>query len=85
MSKYILVGLTEYAENHLSETDLQLLKSMIGCEVEESDNRSLYLKGKNDGAKNALMVSVKKNTHEGIKVLVKDMIDLLKSPIVTKK
>lgn len=47
--------------------------------------KDLYLKGKKDGPKNALMVSVKKNTPEGIKVLMKDMIDLLKSPIVTKK
>jgi len=45
----------------------------------------LYLKDKNSGAKNALNESVKKNVPPGIKVLIKDMVDLLKSPIVTKK
>jgi hypothetical protein len=44
-----------------------------------------YLKGKNSGEKNALNVSIKKNVPPEIKVLVKDMVDLLKSPIVTKK
>jgi len=46
MSKYILVGITEYAEKHLNETDLQLLKSMIGCEVVESENRPTHCKGR---------------------------------------
>jgi len=47
--------------------------------------KGLYLKGKNSGAKNALNESVKKNVPPGIKVLIKDMVDLLKSPIVTKR
>lgn len=47
--------------------------------------KDLFLKGKNDGEKNALKVSIKKNVPEGIKFLVKDMIDLLKSPIQLKK
>jgi hypothetical protein len=47
--------------------------------------KDLYLKGQNSGPKNALKVSVKKNVPEGIRVLIKDMVDLLKSPIVTKK
>jgi hypothetical protein len=47
--------------------------------------KDLYLKGKKDGEKNALAVSMKKNVPEGIKVLVKDMIDLISSPIKQKK
>lgn len=44
-----------------------------------------YLKGKNSGDKNALEVSIKQNLPDGVKLFVKDMVDLLKSPIVTKK
>lgn len=46
--------------------------------------KHLFLKGKDSGKKNALVVSVKKNVPLGIKVLIKDMVDLLKSPIVKK-
>lgn len=38
MEKYKLIGVTEYAERHLNNPDLQSLKLMIGCEIEESDN-----------------------------------------------
>ncbi len=44
-----------------------------------------YPKGKNSGDKNALAISIKQNVPDGVKLLVKDMIDLLKSPIQLKK
>lgn len=46
--------------------------------------KGLFLRGKYSGQKNALMVSVKKNVPEATKIYIKDMVDLLKSPIVTK-
>lgn len=46
--------------------------------------KNLFLKGKKSGQKNALLVSVKKHAPEAVKLYIKDMIDLLKSPIVTK-
>ncbi len=45
----------------------------------------LFLKGKNEGKKNALKVSIEDNTPATVEVFLKDMIDLLKSPILTKK
>jgi hypothetical protein len=45
----------------------------------------IYPKDKGSGEKNALAISVKKNVPAGVQVLMRDMIDLLKSPIVTKK
>jgi len=47
--------------------------------------KDLFLKGKYSGEKNALKVAVNKIVPPTLKVLIKDMVDLLKSPIVTKK
>lgn len=47
--------------------------------------KGLFLKGQNSGVKNALTVSIKKNVPNGINIFVKDMIDLLKSPVTLKK
>ena len=44
----------------------------------------LFLKGKNSGQKNALKVSIEQNLPDGVTLFVKDMVDLLKSPIVKK-
>ena len=44
-----------------------------------------YPKGKKEGEKNALAISIKENVPEGVKLLVKDMFDLLSSPIQLKK
>lgn len=45
----------------------------------------LFPKGKDSGEKNPLQISIKKNVPEGVKLIVKDMIDLLKSPVQLKK
>jgi len=47
--------------------------------------KDLFLKGKKSGPKNALEVSIKQNLPDGVKLFVKDMVDLLKSPITQKK
>jgi len=46
MKKYKLVGITEYAEKHLTVSDLENLKQMIGSEIEESDNVAEIDEGK---------------------------------------
>lgn len=46
--------------------------------------KDLFLKGKNSGQKNALKVSIEQNLPDGVTLFVKDMVDLLKSPIVKK-
>lgn len=43
--------------------------------------KDLFLRGKNSGEKNALMVSIKKNVPEQTNLIVKDLVDLLVSPI----
>lgn len=43
-----------------------------------------FLKGRNSGPKNALKVSIEQNLPDGVTLFVKDMVDLLKSPIVKK-
>lgn len=40
MDRYKLIGLTEYAKNHLAASDLENISQMIGCEVFESDEIS---------------------------------------------
>ncbi len=40
MKKYTLVGVTEYAEKHLTKDDLDSIKEMIGSVIEESDDSS---------------------------------------------
>jgi hypothetical protein len=38
--KMKLIGVTEYAKRHLSVDELAILENMIGCDVEESDNKA---------------------------------------------
>lgn len=45
----------------------------------------LFLRDKNSGPQNALKVSIEQNLPDGVTLFVKDMIDLLKSPITLKK
>lgn len=35
MKKYKLIGVTKYAEQHLTKEDLDSIKEMIGCTIEE--------------------------------------------------
>jgi hypothetical protein len=51
MNKYKLLGVTEYAERHLSVDDIDELKSMIGCVIEESDEPSIV-----DGKRMFIMI-----------------------------
>lgn len=44
-----------------------------------------YPKGKTSGQKNALRIAIDKYTPEGIEVFVKDMKDLIMSPVVLNK
>lgn len=41
-----LTGVTEYAEKHLSIDDLEYLNSMVGCNVYETDKKSIVDNGK---------------------------------------
>lgn len=41
-----LVGVTYYAENHLSVDDLENLHSMVGCEVYETNEKAIIDNGK---------------------------------------
>lgn len=41
-----LTGVTEYAEKHLSVDDLEDLHSMVGCDVYETDKKSIVDNGK---------------------------------------
>ena len=47
--------------------------------------KDLYLRGKYEGEKNALKVAVDKLVPDTVNIIIKDMIDLLKSPIKQKK
>jgi hypothetical protein len=40
MKKYKLIGVTKYAERHLSVDDLDTIKSMVGCDIIESEHRA---------------------------------------------
>lgn len=49
MKKYKLIGVTKYAEKHLDEVDLNALKEMIGCEIEESEDTDINMFKMPDG------------------------------------
>ena len=40
MKRYKLLGVTEYAKKHLTVEDLRDIRSMIGSEIEESENKA---------------------------------------------
>ncbi|HHT04033.1 MAG TPA: hypothetical protein GX005_06930 [Bacteroidales bacterium] len=42
-NRYILKGISKFAERHLSVEDIEYLEDSVGCEIEQSDSDFIFI------------------------------------------